>query len=92
MAVTITTVLAGADTYIADIETATETTTGNIPHGLGAIPLEVYITLKAPQAASVPAWAVSTINATNIVCTRDTTGAAASAFRLIVKKPHSIGR
>jgi len=92
MAVTITDVLTGVNTYICTVAVATELTSGNIPHGLGVTPLEVQITPVTAAAASVPSFAATTIDGTNIVLTRATTGAAAATVRLTVKAPHSITR
>lgn len=92
MAITVTDILAGTDTYIADVASdGTDVASGNIPHGLGAIPSEVTISPRTADLASIPVWGITTIDATNIVLTRDSTGAAASTVRLVVKKPHSIG-
>ena len=91
MAITITDVLAGTYTYIATVASdGTDVTSGNIPHGLGSVPLEVQVTPVTAAAASVPSWGATTIDATNIVLTRDATGAAASTVRLTVKLPHSV--
>lgn len=93
MAITITVVLAGKDTYIATIAASTsDVSSGNIAHGLGAAPLEVEITPVTADVATIPSWAATTIDATNIVLTRDSTGAAASTVRLVAKRPHSIGK
>ena len=93
MAITITPVLAGTDTYIATVASdGTDTSSGNIAHGLGAAPLEVNIAPVTADAASVALWAATTIDATNIVLTRHVTGAAASTVQLTVKRPHSLGR
>lgn len=93
MAVTITPVLAGKDTYIADIAVdAAELASGNIAHGLGVIPKDVKITPLVAVVAASGSWAATTIDITNIVLTRHTTGAStADTVRLIVKRPHSIG-
>ncbi len=93
MAVTVTDVLAGIYTYIADVASdGTDVTSGDIAHGLGVVPLEVSVSPITADLASIPSWAATTIDATNIVLTRDATGAAASSVRLVVKAPHSIGR
>lgn len=94
MATTITPVLAGTDTYIADVAvTNSELTSGNIAHGMAAIPAHVAVCLTTADIATSPPWAVTTINSTNVVVTRDTTGAAvASSFRVMIKRPHSIGQ
>lgn len=88
MAVNVTTVLAGANTFIADIEiTAAEVTTGNIAHGLGAAPLDLSITpLDVLYYTSTPFFA--TYDATNIVLTTSGAGGGANdQIRLIVRRP-----
>lgn len=93
MATTITTVLAGKDTYICTVAvTNSETTSGNIAHGLGLTPKEVVITPVTAVVASSALWAATTIDGTNIVLTRDATGASvADTVRVVVRTPHSIG-
>lgn len=93
MAVTITTVLAGKDTFIADVAvTNSETSSGNIAHGLGLVPKEVVVTPKVAVVAASAQWAATTIDGTNIVLTRDATGASvADTVRVMAKTPHSIG-
>ena len=95
MAVTITNVLAGTHTKIADVEaTADADTTATIPHGLGAIPLDVQITWLV-AAAAISLWRATTIDATNVVLTKATTmgsGAAGQQVRVRASLPHSIIR
>lgn len=92
MAIVITVILAGKDTYIADVAAdGADVTSGNIAHGLGAVPKEVEIAPRSAAAAAVPRWAATTIDATNIVITRDAGGAAAATVRVTAKRPHSIG-
>lgn len=99
MAVTITVVRQGTsakDSHVADvIASADADTTATIPHGLGAAPEEVTITplLQAPAALSL--WAATTIDATNVVLTKATTmgsGNAGNQVRVIIKRPHSLGK
>ena len=97
MAVSLTTILDGVDEHIVDvIATADADTTATIPHTLGAAPLEVTITQLISQAlTALSAWAVTTIDATNVVLTKLTSvgsGNAAAQVRVIIKRPHSIGR
>lgn len=93
MAIVITPILAGTDTYIADVAAdGADTSSGNIAHGLGVAPLEVNICLRTADVATIASWAATTIDATNVVATRAAGGAAASTFRVTIKKPHSIGR
>lgn len=93
MAVSITPILAGKDTYIADVAvTAAELASGNIAHGLGAVPKEVEITPLLAVVATSASWAATTIDATNIVITRHTTLASTDdRVRVIARRPHSIG-
>lgn len=93
MAVTLTPILAGKDTYIVDVVVdAADLSSGNIAHGLGVIPKSVNITNKVATVATSAAWAASTIDITNVVITRHVTGAStADTVRVIIKTPHSIG-
>lgn len=96
MAVSSATILAGTTTFIADV-TATadaDTVTASIPHGLGAVPLSVTITPLLSQAlTALSAWAVTTLDATNIVLTKLTSTGSGNAnpqVRVQVSLPHSI--
>ncbi len=95
MAVTLTTVLAGTDKRIVDVEaTADADTTATIPHSLGAAPLEPIITWRL-LAATLSLWRATTIDGTNVVLTKSTTvgsGAAGAQARVIINRPHSIGQ
>lgn len=96
-AVSLTSVFTGTDSVIRDvIATADADVTATIPHGLGAAPAEVTITPMLSQAlAALSAWAVTTIDATNVVCTKLATagsGNAAVQLRVVAKRPHSLGR
>lgn len=96
-AVSLTVVFTGTDTLIRDvIATADADTTATIAHGLVTAPQEVTITPILSQAlAALSGWAVTTIDATNVVCTKLTTagsGNAAAQLRVIIKRPHSLGR
>lgn len=95
MAVTVTTVFDGPDSFIADVEaTADADTIATIPHTLAATPAEVYITWLL-LAATLSLWRATTIDGTNVVLTKSTTagsGAAGNQVRCIIKRPHSIGR
>lgn len=96
-AVTITTVFDGTDTHIADVIAAADgDTTATIPHTLGAAPAEVTVTQLLSQAlTALSAWAVTTIDATNVVLTKLTStgsGNAGAQIRVIIKRPHSLGR
>ena len=95
-AVTITTVLAGTDKRIADVEaTADADTTATIPHGLGAVPLEVFFTPLLQAEAGLSLWAVTTIDATNVVLTKSVAVGSLGAtpqIRVTINRPHTIGR
>lgn len=98
MAVTITTVFDGTDTHIADvIYSATADKTATIAHTLAAVPQEVYITpllvLTGPTAGTT--HAATTIDSTNVVITKQSTAGtsnAAAQVRVIIKRPHTLGR
>lgn len=94
MAVTVTPVLAGINTHVSDITaTADGDTTATVPHGLGAVPSIVLLTELAQAAGALSAWAATTIDATNVVCTKSTavgSGAAGAQLRMTAMLPHSI--
>lgn len=98
MAVTVTTILAGTSRFIADIAATADAdlTTGNIPHGLGAIPLSKYLTMVQTFApAAYPCWAVVTLDATNVVVDKQNivnSGIAGDQVRVEVSLPHSLVR
>ena len=94
-AVTVTTVLAGITTFIADIEATADAdvTTGNIAHGLGAVPQVVTLTNLLQASAALSAWAVTTIDATNLVGTASAaagSGAAGNQVRIMAMVPHTL--
>jgi hypothetical protein len=94
-AVTITTVRAGTDSSAFDVEASADAdTTATITHGIGATPEEVTLTwLKVEARLSL--WAATTINSTQVVCTKQTTmgsGVAGNQLRVYCKRPHSIGK
>lgn len=94
MAITNTTVLAGTTTFIVDTEAtaAGDVSTGNMAHGLGAIPLDVSITpLLLDFYTKTPF--VATLDATNVVLTLANAGGVANAqIRTRVSLPHTIVR
>lgn len=95
MAITKTTVLAGSDEMIVDLTANDSTTTATIAHGLGAAPLEVTTTPLLTPEAYTNQWAVTTIDATNVVVTRTADEAGESPnpqLRVIIRRPHSIFR
>jgi hypothetical protein len=95
MALGVTPVFQGQNLYIADCVFANDAdTTGNVPHGLGLVPLHVVITPTNMIAATVP-MAATTIDATNVALTKVGVGAgsaAASPVRVMISRPHSIIR
>lgn len=94
MAVTVTPVLAGVTSHVSDVEaTADADTTATVPHGLGVAPSIVILTPLAQAAAALSGWAATTINATNVVCTKSTavgSGAAGNQVRVTAMRPHSL--
>lgn len=95
MAVSVVTVDGtGQNMRIFDVEaTADGDTTATIAHGLSFTPDVYSLTSlqQAPGAAS--AWAVTSVNGTNIVLTKSTaagSGAAGAQVRLFVGRWHSI--
>lgn len=93
MAITLTPVHTGTNEYTVDVASdGTDLSSGNIVHGLTGVPESVELTLLTADVASIPSWAATTIDGTNVIVTRDTTGAAASTVRVTIKTPHSIGR
>ena len=86
--------LSGEYTKVFDIEATADgdTVTGNIAHGLGAVPRSISI-VGLTVAAQLSLWVATTIDATNIELTKDTaagSGAVGNQVRLIVSLPHSI--
>lgn len=94
MAVNLTTVLAGAQMSIVDVEaTADGDTTATIPHGLPSAPEVVILTGLQAEAETLSDWVATTIDATNVVLTKQTdvgSGAAGDQVRMIAMTPHSI--
>lgn len=95
MAVNVTTILAGANSHISDVEATADgdTTTGNIAHGLGEAPLIPFVTPRAAEAR-ISLW-ICTSDATNYVLLKATTGGSGVAgvqVRGGVLRPHSIFR
>lgn len=96
MAVTVTAVLAGSNTYIADvIATADGDTTATITHGLAASPKEITLTQLISQAlTALSAWSATVPGATTSTLTKLTStgsGNAGAQLRCTIKTPHSIG-
>lgn len=94
-AVTVTTVLAGIEMFICDVEATADAdaTTGNIAHGLGVIPKDVTITELLQVSAAISAWALTGRTNTNLVATKGVgvgSGAAGAQVRICASTPHSI--
>lgn len=96
MAVTPTVVWAGPDSYIADINWAADadTDSANIPHGLGAVPDEMYLSLYGAQGALPSNVYIKSCDATNVVVSKTnvTATVAPANARLVLKRPNTIGR
>lgn len=96
MAVNVTTILAGANSHISDVEATADAdaTTGNIAHGLGEAPLIPFVTPRA-AAARLSLW-ICTSDNTNYVLLKAAgvggSGAAGIQVRGGVLRPHSIFR
>ena len=96
MAVTVTPVLAGTSRYICDLEADAnaDVTSGNIPHGLGAVPLSLILTpLQLEYWTSTPFFA--TYDNTNLVVTMSAgvgSGGAGNQMRIEAQLPHSLTR
>lgn len=89
MAVTVTPVLAGANTYIADVEMTAggDVSSGNIAHGLGAIPLDVSVSPLLLDFYNKTPY-VTTIDITNVVVTCAAAGGVANdQMRVIIRRP-----
>jgi hypothetical protein len=89
-----TTIWAGPDTKIVDLTSNDNGTSAVIPHGLGETPADVALTALQTLAA-VNLWRVSAMDATNVTVskTEDESGESATAqLRVIIRRPHSIGR
>jgi hypothetical protein len=97
MAVTVTVIRQGASnrsTHIADvIADDNADVAAVIPHGLGVVPQEVELTgLQA--AARVSLWFVFAIDATNVEVRKagGVGGVAGAQVRVVIRRPHSLGR
>ncbi len=95
MAVSITTVLAGVNAHVAEVEASADAdTSATIPHGLSAAP--DFVALVPLQAAARTSdWIATTIDGTNIVVEKTTgagSGAAGAQLRVVASLPHSIVR
>jgi hypothetical protein len=101
MAVSITVVRAGPTEHVADvIATADADVAATIPHGLGVVPTDVTLTpggqtAAAGAAAQLSLWAVTLIDATNVVLVATNavgSGDAAAQCRVIAAIPHTLTR
>jgi hypothetical protein len=93
MAFTPTAVFAGVDFKSWDLQALDADVGGNITHGFGAAPADVYLLPLLP-AAYTGTWTVTVINTTIITVAKGTatgSGDAAASVRLYVRRPHSIG-
>jgi hypothetical protein len=95
MAVTVTPVLAGVRLHISDVEaTADGDVLATVPHGLPTTPTVVILTQLISQAlTALSAWAATTIDGTNVVCTKLASvgsGSAGAQLRVIAMAPHSL--
>jgi len=91
-AVTTATVRRTGDVFVFDV-TATadaDTVTASIPHGMGVIP-DVHITqLIIQTVVSAALWAVTTLDATNLILTKATgvgSGNAGAQLRVYAERP-----
>jgi hypothetical protein len=97
----------GTDFFSTELIAATADTSITIAHGLGAIkaaagsgiaglaPLDYTLTPIVSADFYLSKWRVVSINTTNIVVAKSTTslsGAATPQVKVIVRRPHSIGR
>jgi hypothetical protein len=93
MAVNLTTVSSSAVKKIVDVEATSDAdTTATIPHGMASAPKEYQVTMLA-TAATLSLWRVTTVDATNVVLTKSTTGssgASGAQIRVTIALPHSI--
>jgi hypothetical protein len=95
MALTVSVVEQGETLYVGTVAaTADADATIDVPHGLGAAPLDVSI-LPLQAAARISNWVVTAIGAVNITLAKTTdvgSGAAGPQLRVTAKLPHSIVR
>ncbi len=86
------------DTMIVDVvATADADTTATIPHLMGVAPQDVTITPILSQAlAALSAWSLNAVpGTTNVVATKLATagsGNASAQLRVIIRRPHTLGR
>lgn len=100
MAVTVTQVFAGTDSFIATITaTADGDTTATVTHNLNiATPAQTRVImtpLTSVAATANPMWAATTFNANSTVFTKATStgsGQGGAQLQVEISRPHSIGR
>lgn len=97
MAVTVTTIWGdGDESLIADISWAldADTDSPNIPHLMRSTPVELFLTDTLLQQGFPAGTFIKSVDATNVVVSKVNVGAgvAPCTSRLIVKRPHTIGR
>lgn len=95
MAVTITNVLAGVNSFVADIvKSADGDTAATVPHGLAATPLMYGGVQTLSQAlTALSAWSMQPADGTNLNLTAlasTGSGSATKQFRVWAMLPHSI--
>ncbi len=86
-----------ADSMIVDIVASADAdVAASITHLLGVAPAEVIITPMLTQAlTALSGWVVATISTTVVTLTKlasTGSGNAAVQLRVIIKRPHTIGR
>lgn len=94
MAIVQTTIWEGPDTKIVDLTSNDNAVDAVIPHGLGATPADVALT-ALQTLAYTNLWRVSSKDATNVTVTKTEDESAENAspqLRVIIRRPHSIGR
>lgn len=98
-AVSVVVVQAGVTKHIADvIADADADVAATIPHGLGVVPTDVSLTpggqtAAAGAAAQLSLWAITLIDATNVVLVATAgvgSGDAAAQVRVIAAVPHTL--
>ena len=94
MAVNPVTRLQTGTTFISDVTFTADadTVSGNIPHGLGAIPLKMSFVEFGGSNTIVAGLRINSVDATNCVVAKVITAAGSLAVvgRLILERPHSI--
>lgn len=98
MGITLAVTLAGPTMNIQTVIASADgdTSSGNMAHGLGSAPLFVGLTQMLSQAlTALSAWAATTVDATNVVCTKlasTGSGNAGIQLRVVAWLPHTIAR